>query len=154
MAHAPYDGSFDLRLPGVHVTRTSRVHKELVHGVLRSSLCLVAQGAKRVMLGQDIYEYDTSRMLVYSVDVPVAVQVTLASLDEPFLGFRLDLEPSRIADLASKVYPHGLPHQGEGRAICVDQADAQVLNAVVRLMGLASQPGMPNSLRPWSSTRS
>lgn len=147
-AHAPYDGSFDLRLPGVHITRTSRVHKELVHGVLRSSLCLVAQGAKRVMLGQEIYEYDASRMLVYSVDVPVAAQVTQASLDAPFLGLRLDLDPFRIADLTAKVYPHGLPHRGEGHAICVDQADGQVLDAVMRLMGLASQPGEAELLAP------
>jgi AraC-like DNA-binding protein len=147
-AHAPYDGSFDLRLPGVHVTRTSRVHKELVHGVLRSSLCLVAQGAKRVMLGKDIYEYDASRMLVYSVEVPVAAQVTQASLDAPFLGLRLDLDPARITELTAKVYPHGLPQRGEGRAICVDRADAQVLNAAVRLMGLASQPGEADLLAP------
>jgi AraC-like DNA-binding protein len=147
-AHAPYDGSFDLRLPGVHITRTSRVHKELVHGVLHSSLCLVAQGAKRVLLGQEVYEYDTSRMLVYSVDVPVAAQVTQASLDQPFLGLRLDLDAARIADLTAKVYPHGLPHREEGRAICVDQADPQVLGAVVRLMGLASQPGEAELLAP------
>jgi AraC-like DNA-binding protein len=147
-AHAPYDGSFDLRLPGVHITRTSRVHKELVHGVLRSSLCLVAQGAKRVLLGQEVYEYDTSRMLVYSVDVPVAAQVTQASLDQPFLGFRLDLDPARIAELTTKVYPHGLPGGEEGRAICVDQADAHVLNAVARLMGLASRPDDAELLAP------
>lgn len=148
MAHAPYDGSFDLRLPGVHVTRASRVHKDLVHGVLSSSLCLVAQGAKRVILGPESYAYDASRMLVYSVDVPVAAQVTQASLDAPFLGLRLDLDPSRIADLTAKVFPHGLPPHGEGRAISVDQADAQVLNAVVRLMGLASQPGDAELLAP------
>jgi len=147
-AHAPYDGSFDLRLPGVHVTRTSRVHKELVHGVLRSSLCLVAQGAKRVLLGQEVYAYDPSRMLVYSVDVPVAAQVTQATLDKPFLGLRLDLDPARIAELSAKVYPHGLAPQKEGRAICVDQVDAQVLNAVVRLMRLASQPGDAELLAP------
>jgi AraC-like DNA-binding protein len=147
-AHAPYDGSFDLRLPGVHVTRTSRIHKELVHGVLCSSLCLVAQGAKRVLLGQEIYEYDTSRMLVYSVDVPVAAQVTLATLDRPFLGLRLDLEPARIAELTARVYPHGLPQRQEARAICVDQVDGHVINAVLRLLGLASQPGEADLLAP------
>ncbi len=46
----------------MHVTRTSRIHKELVHGVLRPSLCVVGQGSKRVMLGQEIYEYDATRM--------------------------------------------------------------------------------------------
>jgi len=116
--------------------------------VVRPALCLVAQGAKRVMLGQEIYDYDASRMLVYSVDVPVSAQVTQASLDEPFLGLRLDLDPARITDLTAKVYPHGIPHRGDGRAICVDQADAQVLNAVVRLMELASQPGDAELLAP------
>jgi len=147
-AHAPYDGVFDLRLAGVHITRASRAHKEFHHAVVCPALCLVAQGAKRVMLGQEIYEYDASRMLVYSVDVPIAAQVTQATLDEPFLGFRLDLDPARVADLTAKVYPHGLPGRGEGRAICVDQADVEVLNAVARLMALASRPGDAELLAP------
>ena len=147
-AHAPYDGVFDLRLPGVHVSRACRTNKEFHHAVQRPALCLVAQGAKRVMLGQDIFDYDASRMLIYSVDVPIAAQVTEATLGEPFLGLRLDLDPSRIADLTAKVYPHGLPQRPEGRAICVDQADAHVINAVVRLMGLASQPGEAELLAP------
>jgi AraC-like DNA-binding protein len=147
-AQAPCDGSFDLRIPGVHVTRTSRVHKELVHGVLRPSLCVVGQGAKRVMLGQEIYEYDASRMLVYSVDVPVAAQVTQARATEPFLGLRVDLDPGRIAELVPKVYPQGLPRGQDGRAICVDRVDERVLNAMVRLMELAGQPGEADLLAP------
>ena len=71
-AHAPYDGSFDLRIPGAQVFRASQIHKEMLHGVHRASLCIVAQGAKRVLLGQEAYDYDGSRMLVASVDVPVA----------------------------------------------------------------------------------
>lgn len=147
-AHAPYDGSFDLRVPGVHVTRTSRVHKELAHGVLRPSLCVVAQGAKRVLLGGDLFEYDASRMLVYSVDVPIAAQVTEASAALPFLGLRVDLDPARIAELAPKVFPHGLPKGLEGRAIFVDRTDAGVMNAMVRLMALMGQPGEAELLAP------
>ncbi|WLT33491.1 AraC family transcriptional regulator [Geothrix sp. PMB-07] len=147
-AHAPYDGVFELRLPGVFLSRASQAHKAFHHAVQRPALCLVAQGAKRVMLGQELFEYDASRMLIYSVDVPVAAQVTEATLDQPFLGIRLNLDPSRIADLTSKVYPHGLPKREEGRAICVDQADSHVLNAVVRLLELASQPGEADLLAP------
>ena len=147
-AHAPYDGSFDLRVPGVHVTRTSRIHKELAHGVLHPSLCVVAQGAKRVLLGPDIFEYDASRMLVYSVDVPIAAQVTEASGAAPFLGLRVDLDPARIAELTPKVFPHGLPKGSEGRAICVDRVEAGVMNAMVRLMDLMGQPGEAELLAP------
>ncbi len=148
MAHAPYDGTFDIRLPGVHVSRASRVQKEMHHAVIRPALCLVAQGAKRVILGKEIYDYDASRMLVYSVDVPVTAQVTQANLDSPYLGIRLDIDPARISELTAKVYPHGLPKREDGHAICVDQVDEHMINAVVRLMGLASQPGESDLLAP------
>lgn len=148
MAHAPYDGFFTVRLPGVYVSRVSRARKEMAHGVIPSALCLVAQGAKRIILGKEIYDYDASRMLVYSMDVPVAAQITQASLEAPYLGIRLDIDPARIAELTARVYPHGLPKREAGHAICVDQVDDHILNAVVRLLGLASQPGEFELLAP------
>ena len=45
-AHAPYDGHFNLRLPGVEVIRASRANGELVHGVARPAVCIVAQGGE------------------------------------------------------------------------------------------------------------
>jgi len=134
-AHTPHDGSFDLRIPGVHASRASRTNTELVHATARPTLCIVAQGAKSVLLGQEVYEYDASRMLVFSVDLPVAGQVTRASQSEPYLGFRLDLDPHKIAELVLKVYPHGLPRVPESRGIYVGQADMRIVNAATRLLG-------------------
>jgi hypothetical protein len=108
-AHAPYDGHFDLRLPGVEVVRASRPNQERIHGIVRPALCVVAQGAKTVFLGDEKFSYDASRMLVFSVDMPVSGQVTQASPAEPFLCLKLELDPARIADLMLKVYPNGLP---------------------------------------------
>src|SRR5436309_2381451 len=89
-AHAPYDGIFELRVPGVHAMRQSRPDTQLVHFVQRPAVCIVAQGAKRVLLGPEVFEYDPVRMIVFSVDLPVAAQVTRASRSEPFLCLRLD----------------------------------------------------------------
>ena len=74
--YAPHDGSFELRIPGVHAIRLSRVNKECVHAVRLPSLCIAAQGAKIMIVGQEIYEYDSTRMIVFSVALPVAGQVT------------------------------------------------------------------------------
>jgi len=147
-AHTPYDGSFELRIPGVHVTRASRTNMELVHTVAKPSLCIIAQGAKSVMLGQEVYEYDASRMLIFSVDVPVAGQVTRASRSEPYLGFRLDLDPQKIAEQGLKAYPHGLPRVHGSRAVCIAQADASILNAATRLVELVAQPEDAELLAP------
>ena len=136
-AHAPYDGSFDLRIPGAQVFRASQVHKEMLHGVQRASLCIVAQGAKRVLLGQEAYDYDGSRMLVASVDVPVAAQVIKASPAEPYLCLKLELDPRRIADLVLKVYPNGLPQIRKERALYITETEPGVLDAASRLIALA-----------------
>ncbi len=147
-AYTPHDGRFELRIPGVHAIRVSRTHPELVHALQRPALCIVAQGAKSVLLGQEVYEYDASRMLVYSVDLPVAAQVTRASPAEPYLCFKLDLDPPKIAELVLKVYLHSLPRVPESRAVYVGQADMRIVNAATRLLELMAQPGDAELLAP------
>lgn len=146
--YAPHDGHFELSIPGVYVTRDSRMNTELVHAVAKPSICIIAQGAKRVMLGQEIYEYDASRMLVFFVDLPVTGQVTRASHSEPYLSLKLDFDPRKVAELALKVFPHGLPRVRESRAVCTTQADASIFNAVIRLIELMAQPEDAELLAP------
>jgi len=69
--HAPYDGIFELRVPGVSVIRLSRTNDESIHGLAKSAVCIVAQGAKTVMVGEDVYEYEAGQVAVYSVDLPM-----------------------------------------------------------------------------------
>jgi AraC-like DNA-binding protein len=147
-AHTPYDGRFELRVPGVYAIRASRVNTELVHVVQVPALCIIAQGAKRVMIGQQVFEYDPSRMMVYSVDLPVASQVTRATSAEPYLSFRLDLDPRRIADLAVKVYPHGLPRTSQNRAASVTPTDPHIFGAVIRLIELMARPDDAELIAP------
>jgi AraC-like DNA-binding protein len=80
-----------------------------MHYVQRSSLCIVAQGAKIAMIGGDTYDYEAGQMAVYSIDVPMAGRVTRASYSEPYLLLMIDLDAEKIAELALKVFPHGLP---------------------------------------------
>jgi len=147
-AYAPHDGSFELRVPGVHAIRRSRTNAELVHGVQQSALCIVAQGAKSVMLGPDVYEYDAAHMVAFSVDVPVATKITQASHAAPFLCLRLDLDPQRMAALVLRVFPHGLPRVSENGAVCVTHADGRVVNAAVRLVELMAHPEDAELLSP------
>ena len=147
-AYAPHDGSFELRIPGLHASRFSRVNRECVHALRLPSLCIVAQGAKTVIVGQEVYEYDTSRMIVFSVALPVAAHVTQASFAKPYLALKLDLDPQKIAELVLKVYPQGLPPVQERRAVYVTPADTSIVNAATRLMECLAQPGDVELLAP------
>jgi AraC-like DNA-binding protein len=148
-AHSPHDGCFELCIPGVYAIRRSRITTELVHATQRPVLCIVAQGAKRIMLGQEVYYYDPSRMLVFSVDLPVTAEVTRASHSEPFLCFMLDLDPQKVAELVLRVYPHGLPRGvQESRGLYVCQVDMRIVNAAARLLELMAQPRDADLLAP------
>jgi|GEM_PF-1097166 len=101
-AHCPHDGRFEPGIPGMRLVRYSRVSGERTHTsqrpvlcIVAPVLCIVAQGAKRLMLGSEVYVYNPSRMLVVSVDLPVAAQVVQASPAEPYLALVLDLDPRK-----------------------------------------------------------
>lgn len=147
-AYAPHDGSFEMRIPGLHASRMSRINSECFHTLRLPSLCIVVQGAKTVIVGQDVYEYDASRMIVFSVALPVASQVTQASPSAPYLGFKLDLDPHKIAELVLKVYPNGLPPAQERKAVYVAPLDDSIVNAAIRLMECLAHPGDPELLAP------
>ena len=138
--YAPYDGSFETKIPGVHTFRRSKMNEVKLHVLAQTSLCVVAQGAKTVMLDKEVFEYDASKMIVYSLDMPVTIQVTRASVAEPLLGVRVDLDPQKIADLTLRVYPHGIPPVRENRAIYVGLSDEKIISAAVRLLELIPQP--------------
>jgi len=147
-AYAPHDGTFDLPIPGLHASRFSRVNKECVHALSVSSLCIVPQGAKTVIVGDEVFEYDASRMIVFSVALPVAAQVTRASQSEPYLSMRLDLDPHKIAELVLKVFPHGLPPVQERSAVYLAAIDASIVDAATRLMECLGKPGDAELLAP------
>jgi AraC-like DNA-binding protein len=147
-AYAPHDGSFELRIAGVHASRFSRINRECVHALRVPSLCIVAQGAKTTIVGDGVYQYDQSRMIVFSVALPVASQITRASHSEPYLALKLDLDPHKIADLVLKVYPRGLPPVQERSAVYVTPMDASIVGAAARLMDCLAQPGDVELLAP------
>jgi AraC-like DNA-binding protein len=147
-AYTPYDGRFELRVPGIYAIRASRTNTELVHTTYHPTLCIVAQGAKTMLLGSEVYQYDASRMLVVSVDLPVASQVTRASHAEPFLCLRLDLDPHKIAELILKVYPHGVPPVQDKRAAYIAPSNVSIVNAATRLVELMAHPADAELIAP------
>jgi AraC-like DNA-binding protein len=147
-AYAPHDGSFQMRIPGLYASRFTRINGECVHALRLPSLSIIAQGGKTVIVGQEVYDYDRSRMLVYSVALPVAAQVTQASHSAPYLSLRLDLDPQKIAELVLKVFPRGLPPVHERKAVYLTPVDASIVNSATRLMECLAQPGDVELIAP------
>lgn len=105
-------------------------------------LAVIAQGAKRLALGERVFEYGPGQYLVASVDLPVTGQFTQADPEKPALGFGLVLEPSAVAELLLEAGPGGAPRSSGGAppGIAVSDAPAALLDAVVRMLRLLDEP--------------
>ncbi|MGW6055452.1 AraC family transcriptional regulator [Streptomyces sp. NPDC055189] len=105
-------------------------------------LAVIAQGAKRLALGERVYDYGPGQYLVASVDLPVTGHFLRADPQEPALGFGLVLEPSEVAQLLLAAGPAPTPRAGAGApaGITVSTAPDALLDAVVRMLRLLDEP--------------
>jgi AraC-like DNA-binding protein len=126
---------------------TASVPSEPIHGMYEPLFVIVAQGAKRILLGERAFDEGAGQYLVVPVDLPVASYVTEASKDEPYLAAALKLNPELVASLLLEAgsSERGL---GETQPIGVSDASAELLDAFVRLMRLLDRPTDVPILRP------
>lgn len=137
--YTPHDGSFDLPVPNMHVIKASQPDGIAKCAVSKTGICIVPQGAKRVILGKDIYEYDESRMVVYSSEVPVAASIIKASKAEPYLGLVLGFNPQRLSELVIKAFPHGVPKKPDMQPIYIGRSNPKIVQSALRLLDIINQ---------------
>jgi len=137
--HARPDGT--TAIDGVLVSKVDRSDPP-APSMSGTVLAVIAQGAKRLALGDRIFEYGAGQYLVASVDLPVTGQFIQADPERPALGFGLVLEPSAVAELLLRAAPGDAPSTSGGAApgIAVTDAPAPLLDAVVRLLRLLDEP--------------
>jgi AraC-like DNA-binding protein len=113
-------------------------------------LAVIAQGGKRLALGDRVYEYGVGQYLVASVDLPVTGHFVDAVPGRPALGFGMTLEPAAIAELLLAAGPGDLPRSpGTARpGIAVSDAPDELIDAVVRLLRLLGRPRDRKALVP------
>jgi AraC-like DNA-binding protein len=119
------------------------------HGVSSPAFCLIAQGSKEVLLGDDCYRYDADHYLITAAALPTATRITEASEERPYLGVVLGLDPALVGSVMVEV-GHLVPGEKAAvRAFDVSPLDEGLLDAVVRLIGLLDSPADEGSfLRP------
>jgi AraC-like DNA-binding protein len=118
-------------------------------------MAIIAQGAKRLAIGDRVYDYRPGQYLVASVDLPITGHYTRASADEPALGFGLIFRPSAIASLLldEDAAPASTPPRRARPApappgIGVAEASPELLDVVVRMVRLLDSPGDRDILAP------
>lgn len=101
---------------------------------------VVAQGSKRVNLGQASFVYDESHFLVTAVDLPIVSWVAEASAELPCLVLSLKLDMSMVRELLSREEIHVAGATSDSPAMSIGQTTPEFLSACCRLLDLLESP--------------
>jgi AraC-like DNA-binding protein len=133
------EGPLVTAIPGFLLSRRS-APTEPKSVMYEPSICLVAQGAKRVLLGDDTYMYDVHHSLITSVDLPTVVQVIQASREKPCLSLVLKLDLREISQLIADSHLPQPRAQESSRGMATGEVTLPLLTAFQRLIDLLDEP--------------
>ena len=103
-------------------------------------ICVIAQGAKRLLLGDDTFIYDEHHYLVTSVDLPTFAQIIKASRRKPYLGLVLKLDQREMSQLmVDSNLPPPRPQKSR-RGMATGEVTLPLLSAFQRLLDLLDEP--------------
>jgi len=147
-ARVTANGPQQTAYPGLALVRFSDP-MDLGCGQYRPSLTIAVQGAKRVHLGDEVYEYNQDHYLLSAFDLPVQARITLATPQVPYLCVALDLDARRIGELIDECDPPpAAAEPAQQRGLGVGRMTADLLEPVLRLVRLLDSPADLRALGP------
>jgi AraC-like DNA-binding protein len=109
-------------------------------GTYTPSLIVVAQGSKRVDLGQTSFTYDRSRFLLTAIDLPIVSQVVEASESRPLLAVAIKLEMPVVREFLSREEVLVREVSSDTPAMVTGEITTELLSACCRLVDLLASP--------------
>lgn len=110
---------------------------------------MVVQGSMSIELGGTLRHFGLGDYLFVSFDVPVEFRVIQASEEQPCLAFGMAITQERLHEVLARMdIPTHLTATQQACSVIVDHADADLLDATLRLLRLLDVPGDIRPLAP------
>lgn len=134
------EGVHATAVKGLFCIRLSAPNMKLP-SVYQPSICVIVQGAKQVLLEEEIYRYAPPQFLAVSVDLPLLGQVVEASAERPYLCLQIEIDPRQIGELIAQSRGAAWFRSDTPRGLFVGTLDGATQEAVLRLARLLETPG-------------
>ncbi|HEY4202599.1 MAG TPA: AraC family transcriptional regulator [Devosiaceae bacterium] len=116
------------------VPPTSLVHEP--------SLCLCVRGSKRMTVGERHFAHDQEHFLLFAADMPAIAAIDDASPERPYTALLIHLDLDMARQLMAEIDSSRLaPSPRAGTCMAYGRLDADLLDAVLRLVRLIERPG-------------
>lgn len=148
LRRAPKQGANATCIPGLQLYRFDRPN-ELLHALYEPSVCLIVQGSKRVLIGDQMLHYGPMRHLVVSQNLPIAGLVLEADPLNPYLCIALAVSAQETASLLLDIGRPAEPlNAGSASGMYTEESSAELMEATHRLIRLVDAPSDAPALAP------
>jgi len=133
------DGGHDTAIPELTIWRFSNP-TEPAQVIQQPAVYVVVQGRKQVTVGDQTYVYDPTQYLAVSLEVPASGSVVMATPEAPYLCLTVRVDPRELAALLIEAGRPTPRDDHDGSAVFVSALEAQLLDALHRLVQLLDAP--------------
>lgn len=130
---------FDTAISGLAFHRSDKP-TDPVSYMFSPHFCLIAQGAKHIILDKEDYIYDPNNYVLSSVDLPLVSKIIKASLTEPYLGLTLELDLNEISKMMTDIHLPDSSNAKKQRGISICSLSPDLAMAIERLVRLLETP--------------
>ncbi|KIN16681.1 AraC family transcriptional regulator [Halomonas sp. KHS3] len=145
--HVNSDGLAFTPVPGLHMMCVEAPAGDL-HSVYKPLVCLVLQGAKRILVGNQKRVLSAGQSAIVSADMPVVGRIVQARVGEPYLAVAVELDMVILRELAAHMGSACAQRSSETQTLFAEDTEAELIDCVLRLMKLLDRPESAPLLRP------
>lgn len=139
----------DLRtsIDGLLMSKVTTASTAPEYSLTEPLVVVMAQGGKRLLLGEQVHEYRAGQCLVVTANLPVTGHYIDIAEGSPSLAMALVLRPAVVAELVLRA-PAGRWTRAGHSAISTGDAGRELLDAVARMLRLLDRPSDAPVLAP------
>jgi len=132
---------------GIHATAIPQLEfmrestaPNILRAVYEPTLCIILQGRKETLLGQETYHYGAAQYIVVTVDLPLSGNIVEATADKPYLCFKLSLDATGLWEIIDQIGHSPDKTERSVRGLFVSDANALLIEGATRLTRLLDTP--------------
>ena len=113
---------------------------DFISAVYEPSLCIILQGAKATLYGDEMYGYDERTYALASTHVPLNVSLTDASKEKPYISLRIKFSLDEVYEVLKGVDVKEESLQKSEKGIFFGELTNEILEPVLRFVWLLEKP--------------
>lgn len=146
-AHGGGDGLFTTAIDGFFLMRSSTLSMPKP-AIYRPALCIIVDGAKQLMFGDRLFDYEAMQALIISVEMPAFGQVTKASAERPMIAINLELDVTILREVLEEMDAPPKAAGDGGPGVFVQEFGPELQDCILRLIRTLATPKAIPILHP------